>query len=123
VGRLRDLINGPIENGFVSFGRLAEATELTHELQCRRADFFIGGRRFEVVQRLNISTHKNCFLIYRLVPQEKYIGAVKLRSGRVPKTGIIFFVWFRGSFLSTWKESYTAFLEFTPMRIAKPTAA
>ena len=42
---------------FSALRGLAEAAELADKLQRRRADLFVGRRRFEVVQSLNVSTH------------------------------------------------------------------
>jgi len=46
---------------FVRFGRRGEATQFSNELKRRGSDFFICGRRFEVVQRSNVSTHEKIF--------------------------------------------------------------
>src|ERR1700730_10608264 len=54
-----DLINCAIESLFVRFGRFGEATQFPNELERRRADFFLGRRRREVVKGFDVSTHKN----------------------------------------------------------------
>jgi hypothetical protein len=55
---LRHLVNSLIEGEFIGLGRLCEAAEFADELQRRRADFFVRCGRFEVVQGLNVSTHR-----------------------------------------------------------------
>jgi hypothetical protein len=55
---LRHLVHRPIERKFVCFRRPGETAQLADELQGRRPDFVIRGRWLEVVQSLNISTHK-----------------------------------------------------------------
>jgi hypothetical protein len=57
VGCLRHLVDGPSESDFVSFGGPREAAQLADELEGRRADLFIRGRRPEVVESLDVSTH------------------------------------------------------------------
>src|SRR5207247_8549849 len=57
VSRLRHLVDRAIEGEFVSLRGLVKAAELADELQRIRADPFVGRRRFEVVQSLNVSTH------------------------------------------------------------------
>jgi hypothetical protein len=64
VRRLCHLFDSIIEGNLVGLRGLGEAAELPHELQRRRADFFLCRRRFEIVQSLNISTHK----FFRLPP-------------------------------------------------------
>lgn len=56
----RHLVHGAIEGEFVGLGGLGESAQFADELQRRRTDFFVRRRRFEVVQRLNISTHSIC---------------------------------------------------------------
>src|SRR5204862_289446 len=56
--RLRHLVHGTIEGDFVGLRWLREAAQLSHELQRRGADLIVGGRRREVVQGLDASTHE-----------------------------------------------------------------
>lgn len=58
---LRNLVYGAIEGEFVSLRRLCEATEFPDELNRRRTDFFVCGRRFEVMEGLDISAHSIYF--------------------------------------------------------------
>src|SRR5579864_3395993 len=52
------LVNGSKECSFVGFRWLVEAAHLSHELQCGRTNLFLGHRRFEVEESLDVSTHK-----------------------------------------------------------------
>src|SRR5262249_50031039 len=54
---LRHLLHRVAERGLVRLGGPRESTQLAHELQGGRADLFVGGGRFEVMQRLDVSTH------------------------------------------------------------------
>ena len=69
-GRLGDFIDRPIERGLVGSGRSGKSTNLPDELQSRQPDFVIRRRRFEVVQRFDVSTHALC-LRNRLSSQEE----------------------------------------------------
>src|SRR5216683_2065763 len=53
------LVNGSKECSFVGFRWLVEAAHLSHELQCGRTNLFLVHRRFEVEERLDVSTHKH----------------------------------------------------------------
>src|SRR5207245_5434184 len=53
----RDLVDGREERGLVGLRRLVEAADLSYELQRGRADLFVGHRRLEVEQGLDVSTH------------------------------------------------------------------
>jgi hypothetical protein len=52
------LVDGAIEALFVRFGWLGKATHLSHELQRRRLNLLIGRAGLEIMQDLNVSTHK-----------------------------------------------------------------
>src|SRR5258708_22981350 len=52
------LVNGSKECSFVGFRWLVEAAHLSHELQCGRTNLFLVHRRFQVEERLDVSTHK-----------------------------------------------------------------
>src|SRR5262245_9690480 len=58
VRRLRHLLHRAIEGALVCLGRPRESAQLADELQGGRANFFVRGGRFEVVQRLNVSAHE-----------------------------------------------------------------
>jgi hypothetical protein len=51
------LVNRPAESDLVCFGGPCEAAQLPYELQGRGMDFLIRGRRSEIVQSLDVSTH------------------------------------------------------------------
>src|SRR4051812_10062744 len=53
--RFRHLVDGAVECRLVGARRPRGATELAHELQRRRADLVLGGRRLEVRQRLDVA--------------------------------------------------------------------
>jgi hypothetical protein len=55
---LSHLIHGAIEGEFVRFGGPGETAQLSDELERGGTDFFIRGRRFEVMQGFNAPTHK-----------------------------------------------------------------
>src|SRR5262249_53682292 len=57
VRRLRHLLHRAVESGLVCLGRPRKSTQLAHELQRGRADFFVRGRGFEVMQRPNVTKH------------------------------------------------------------------
>jgi predicted alpha/beta-hydrolase family hydrolase len=57
VRSLRHLLHRTAERGLVCLGRPRESTQLAHELQGGRADLFIRGGRFEVMQRPDVSAH------------------------------------------------------------------
>src|SRR4029453_13551620 len=63
AGRGHDVPHGAIERRLVRFRRLGEAAQLPHELQGGRANLRVRGRRSEVVQGLDVSTHGSaCWL-------------------------------------------------------------
>ena len=47
-----------VESSFVGLRRFVEATQLSHKLDCGRANLFVSGWWFEVVQGFDIATHK-----------------------------------------------------------------
>ena len=49
------------ERMFVHFGRFGKAAQFSDELERRCANFFVRGRRFEVMQSFDVSTHKFLF--------------------------------------------------------------
>jgi hypothetical protein len=53
------LVNRPAKCDLVCFGGSREAAQLPDELQGRGMDFLVRGRRFEIVQSLDVSTHDN----------------------------------------------------------------
>src|SRR5258705_8194308 len=59
VCRLGHLVYRPTESAFVRFGRPREAAQLSDELEGGRADLFVRGGWFEVMQSLDVSTHRN----------------------------------------------------------------
>ena len=52
---LRHLLDRAAEGGLVCFGGPRESAQLADELQGGRADFFVRGGGFEVMQRLDVS--------------------------------------------------------------------
>src|SRR6266576_3408392 len=63
---LRDLrhpIDGASESLFVRLGRFGEAAQFSNELKRRRPNFFLRGRRREVMQCFDVSTHKFLLVI------------------------------------------------------------
>src|SRR5882724_3126363 len=63
-----NLVHGSIESEFVCFRGSCEAAQLSHELDGRRANLFIRSRRFEIVKRLDVSTHRRSLLEQRALP-------------------------------------------------------
>src|SRR5690349_23375215 len=55
--RVRDLVHGACKHRFVGFRRPGEAAQLSDELQRRGSNLIVRGRRSEVVQRFDASTH------------------------------------------------------------------
>ena len=62
-------VHGVIEGLLIDLGRFRESGDLSHELQRGPLDLGFRGRRIEIVQGLDVSTHVRwppCVLIYRL---------------------------------------------------------
>src|SRR5262249_50484525 len=57
VRRLRHLLHRAVESGLVCLGRPPKSTQRAAALQRGRGGFFVRGRRFEVLKRLNVPTH------------------------------------------------------------------
>ena len=56
-GNVGNVIDRAIEGCLIGVRRLRETRELAHELDRRRANFFVCGRRVEVEERSNIPAH------------------------------------------------------------------
>lgn len=62
---VRHTIDRPIKRFFIRLGRFGEAAQFPNELKRGCADLFLRGRRREVMQGFDVSTHKQ-FLILKL---------------------------------------------------------
>src|SRR6266571_8468611 len=78
VCRLGHLVYRATESAFVRFGRPREAAQLSDELEGRRADLFVRGGWFEVMQSLDVSTHRNS-------SSPLNGSGAQLRAARVPR--------------------------------------
>jgi hypothetical protein len=54
-----DLVNRVVEGNLICFRWSSETAQFTNKLQRRCSDFVIRGRRLKVVQRFDISTHRD----------------------------------------------------------------
>jgi hypothetical protein len=57
AGSLRDLAHRLIEGSSISPRGFGEAADLAHELQCGGADLLVGGGRFKIEKRSNVTAH------------------------------------------------------------------
>jgi hypothetical protein len=57
MGSRGDFVHGMIEDRFVLLRRLRGPAQFAHELQRRRPDLVVSGRRLEIGKRLDIATH------------------------------------------------------------------
>jgi hypothetical protein len=58
LGGVGHVVHRAVEGFFIRFGRFAEAAQFPNELKRRRADFFVGRGRGEVMQGSDVSAHK-----------------------------------------------------------------
>src|SRR6516162_11476873 len=65
-------VDGAVESNLVCLGRPSKATQLADELQRRCPNFVLCRWRFEVMKRLDITTHAHP----RLIPGTYAFGAV-----------------------------------------------
>ena len=57
LGRPRHVLDGAVEGLRVGLRGMVEAAQLPHELDGRRPDLLVGGRRLEIEQGSDVSTH------------------------------------------------------------------
>jgi hypothetical protein len=67
--RCGHLVHGPVKRGLVCLGRPGETAQLADELQRGCPDLLLGGRWFEVVQRLDVTTHDPAFADATEIPR------------------------------------------------------
>jgi hypothetical protein len=58
MGSVGDVVYRAIESGFICPRRARRAAQFAHELQRRRTNLVIGGRRLEIRQGFDIATHE-----------------------------------------------------------------
>lgn len=57
--RPRHCVDRALASGLIRFRRSSKTAQLTNKLQSRCSDFCVRSRRFEVVQRFDIATHRD----------------------------------------------------------------
>jgi hypothetical protein len=57
-GGVSDVVDRAIERFLVRLGRFTETAQLSNKLKRRRSDLVLRGRRKEVMQGFDVSTHR-----------------------------------------------------------------